>query len=421
MSTTRNPVELYKELKASYSAEDSWELWSSLSNKPELGIYQVNDNTKKLSFRAYDDTPSVAIYSELNSVDFGGDCKPVDPVGRIMEVTSMSFMEAVKLFLSWEGQDIGDYVRPKYQHIKEKKSEALPYKPNYIRRAIKDRISHKGYKLIYKDLFRGCSDKEIKYAENVLHIGYIPKNEDYIDRIFIPEMDEKGIPYGSYRYNRRAEPKGLIRKNSKRVLYGSHMLPKYKDSIIYCEGHSDTVVSIAKRIGAVTTGSSTKLLGKNISLLKGKTVFDFPDLDIAGMKGAMSRSVEISIFNSTCSEEEKIRHEIFWWSDWIASEKVYDKIINNKIDKADPFSFIAKKIPLKKNHAFFNIDLLEEIQADICKKKKWNLSSLSIRNWRIIFKNTSLKEGFDFVDFHEKEICETKSILLQFLNKKVKY
>lgn len=419
-------VQKYKEFIKSFSPEDSWLWWESNSNRPELLVYQVNTEIKKMSFRAYDDTPSVAIYSSLRYVDFGGDGESKDPVNRIMEVTGLGFLKAVDLFLSWE-DSIDTTERVQWNRTKDKKSEVAPYKTSYLRKMISNRISFKNaYLELRKELFRGCSSSEIKYAENVLHIGYEPANKCWADRIFLPELDHLGVAYGSYRYNRKEGRKkngrkGLLRKNSKRIIYGEHMLPKYKNVIMYNEGHSDTVINISKRYGTVTTGSSTKKFGKNLKKLKGKVLIDFPDLDLPGMKGAMSRSMEIEEFNLTALPEDKIRHIIFWWAEWLRSESINSKIVNGHVLKTDMFYSIKDKIPSKKGFSFLNLDLLEEIQKDICMKKKWPLEKLSIKKWHIIFKNTSKIEGFDFADFYTEESSPESVKLISFLDSKVKY
>jgi len=414
--------EKYKQFKEGMSKEESWELWHSLSGKPELGVCQVNESAKKMSFRVYDDTASVAIFENLIAFDFGGsNDKGVDPVGRIMEVTGFDFKNALITFMSWLGEDI-EIKPPEMRFKKDKKSQVNPYKPSYLRRVISDRHLYKEqYEKLAKGLFRSCTEKQKKYAENVLYIGYVPATEEYVDRIFIPEMDEKGIAYGSYKYNRGADPKGLLRRNSKRVLFGSHMLPKYKDYIIYSEGHSDTVVNIAKRFSCITTGSSTKKFDDKLSLLKGKTLLDFPDLDIAGMKGAMSRKMEIEEFNKNASPEDKIKHIIFWWADWITSEKIYQKISNNQTEKQDEFISIKDDIVLSNGLAGISKKMLRKLQFEICKKKNWPFELLDINNWKVVYKKQHKKAGFDFIDLYESEDSEEKEKLLSFLESKVQY
>lgn len=419
-------VEKYRNFAASFSKSDSWDWWADNANRPELMIYQVNEITKKMSGRAFDDTPSIAVYESLRYVDFGGDSESKDPVSRIMEVTGLGFLAAVEMFLGWSGQEVVA-ERVKWERKKETKSEAQPYKPSYLRNVILNRNKFKNqYINLRKELFRGCSDSEIRYAENVLHVGYIPQDGEWCERIFLPEMDIKGVAYGSYRYN-RAEGrklngnKGLIRKNSKRVLYGEHMIPKFKNSVIYAEGHSDCVVNISKRYSCITTGSSTKKIGMNLEKLKGLTLYDFPDLDLPGMKGAMSRFFEIEEFNLTANLEDKINHVIFWWADWIRSSDIFDKLIQDKVAKTDMFFSIKNRIPVKKNYAFLNLDLLSDIQKEICKKKKWDHSKIDIKKWHIIFKGTSKPDGFDFADFYTEESSIESKKLLSFFNTSVKY
>ena len=410
-------VTKYKAFVASFSKEDSWDWWETNSRRQELGIYQVSKASKKMSFRAYDDSPSVAINGALRYKDFGSD-ESGDPVTRIMNVGNMNFHDAVILFLSWDGTIVtGNYQKAEAK-VEEKNK---PYQLSYLKNMILNKLKFKNdYDLLAKDLFRGCSDEEQRYAEKVLHVGFEPKKEEFCSRIFIPEMNVDGIPYGSYRYNRNDSSKGLLRKNSKRVLFGSHMLPKYGKKVLYVEGHSDAVINIAKRYASLTTGSATKKMEENIEMLKGKIVYDFPDLDIPGIKGATTRASEIMKYNEQASDEDKIVHHIFLWASWMNSSTIYNKIVENKIDRNDPFKIIADKIPLKKEHAHINIPLFREIQVEHCEKKGIDITNVDINNWRVIFKGESLKEGYDFADFHVESESK-KSSLLNFLDVNVKF
>lgn len=413
-----NPVEKFKEILNSFSMEDSFHWWEKNASRPELMVYKIDTKTKKLSLRAYDDTSSTKIYERLIYVDFGGDGRKNNPVNRIMDVTGLSFLDAVNTFLSWEGSEV--QALPKWEREKDKKSEPAPYKNSYLRKMILNRKLPE-YSVLAKELFRACDEEQQRYAESVLHIGFQPSDNQYEARIFIPEMDINGIPYGSYRYNRSVvSQKGLLRSNSKRVLFGAHMFPKFGRYRMCLEGHSDVVTNISRRYACFTTGSSTKGFGENLKDLKGNVLYDFPDLDLPGMKGAMLRATEIKAFNLTCFEHEKITHIIFWWADWMRSKKIYQKIIEKKVEKQDPFYVICDRIPLKKEHAFFNKDLLKMIQRQICEKNKWNFEELSIDNWKVIYKDKSLEEGFDWTDFHQQPV-ELKTELLNFLDKKVKY
>lgn len=420
-----NIVSAYKNFISTFSKEASLEWYKDNMHRPELGVYA--EKRGKFSFRATDDTPSVAIYEGLRWVDFGGDARSNEPVNRIMEVTGMSFIEAVKTFMSWNGQDIEQYSNNSFKPVlkKEEKKKVAPYKSSYIRMVIQNRIRYKkSYDILKKELFRGCSTKEAKFAERVLHIGYLPKSEEWVDRIFIPEMSIDFVPYGSYRYNRaegkKGGAKGLLRKNSKRVLFPEHLIPKFSKYILYVEGHSDCVINIAKGLSCITTGSSTKKFGDNISKLKGKILYDFPDLDLPGLKGAMSRHMEILEYNQSCASEDKIKHIIFWWADWFRSEKIFDKIKNNDVLKSD--LFYGFKIPVKDNFAYFNLNLLENIQRNICQKQKWEFNDkISVKNWHVVFKNGYRQEGFDFADLYEEEDSIEKNMLLSFIKERVKF
>ena len=422
--TNSEKVRSYKAFVMSFNREDSLDWWLSNMNRPELQIY--NEVNGKFSFRAFDDTPSVTIYDCLKYVDFGGDSEAKDPVSRIMEITELSFIPAVEMFLSWNDKNIVS-DRIKWERVKDTKSEAAPYKPAYLRNMLINRKRYSNeYNLLRVELFRGCSLSDIKYAENVLHIGYEPKKDQWTDRIFLPEMDISGTAYGSYRYNRSEGKtpngrKGLIRKNSKRVLYAEHMIPKFRDSVIYTEGHSDCVINISKRYSAITTGSSTKKFGTNITKLKGKTLYDFPDLDLAGLKGAMTRSVEIEIFNKTVDQHDKINHIIFWWADWIKSTKIFDKLTQNQVSKTDLYYSIQNVIPVKNNAAYLNLNTLVKIQKLICKNKKWDFEKLSILNWHVVFKEQFKVDGYDFADFYTDEQSLESTKLVSFLDSKVKF
>jgi len=415
-------VEKYRTIVQSFSKNESFEWWEENSIRPELMAYKVNTGAKKMSFRGHDDTPSVSFLDGLRYYDFGTG-EGGDPVTRIMEVTNLPFLEAVKLFLSWFGEDVNiEEYKVKASYVKKStESKVDPYKPSYLRRMILGR-SNPRYKLLLEGLFRGAAtQKEIQYAESVLHIGYDEGTEKYVDRLFIPEMDINGIAYGSYKYNRNDSsdtiPKGLIRKNSERVLFGEHMLPKAGKNIIYCEGHTDVIVNIAKKFYAVTTGGATKAIGNNISKLKGKIIYDFPDLDIAGMLGATRRSIEIEAFNKTAKPEDKIKHFVFWWAEWIEIDKIDKSIREGKADKNA--LMIKDFIKYKNGHAYLNYKHLDIIQSKFLKQKKVSIKN-TVSNFKVVFKKNFKNNGYDFIDFYRDENSSEKETLIKFLKQKQK-
>ena len=428
-----NLVDRYKAFRDSMSKEESWDWWLRNSGRRELGVFKINESSKKMSFRAADDTPSVAFYERLKYVDYGGDGESHDPVFRVQEMTGMSFQEAVRLVMSWEGLDDESSPAPTWEPHKEKKSEVKPYQPSYLRTMILNKSRYQEqYNSLVEGLFRGtCSEKEVKYAEKMLHIGYVPAEGEFVDRLFIPEIGLDGFAYGSYRYNRTGEPKGYLRKNAKRILFPEHMLPKYKkDFVVYCEGHTDVIVNVAKRIAAISTGSATKKFGKNIQKLAGKTLYDFPDLDFPGIKGAIERNAEIKEWNASCTESDRINHIIFWWADWFYSRKIYDKIVGKAVAKSDPFFEIANEIYLDHDRklAFIDLKKIDKAMRILQRKKKVDPEKIfSVEeNVRVIFKGSSYKEGFDFVDFYglnpkKESDMNAKSTLISFLSTKASF
>jgi len=434
--TTEEIVHLYKNIKYGYDKESSWWWWVNNAHRPELCVYKVDEKLKKLSLRADDNTASTAIYQNLSYVDFGGEARLKDPVERIMEITGLSFIEAVKLFLTWEGYNIEENIQyniPKpvvYQH-EEKKTYKAPYKERFLQERVLDRVRHKEqYEEIAKGLFRGCNAKEKEFAEGILYIGFLKSDDpDFADRIFIPEFDQDEIPWGHYLYNRNAEPKGLLRKNAKRVLFGSHLLKKYPKNIIYNEGHSDTIVNIAKGYASITSGSATKPIKEYLSLLEGKTLHDFPDLDIAGSIGAIKRRLDIIEYNLSLPKEErefrKISHKIYWWSNTFISDKLGEKIFNRKINQYDElFPFINQvKLGTYKGKvlAMIDIKLMDQVIANWLQKrnvpvKKYLLPS----SWKIMISKPR-KMGFDFIDFHEETLEGIKKEKKERLLEKFKF
>lgn len=392
-------IQHYKRVLQRYSKEESIYWWEQNAWRRELGVYKIS-SLKKLALRAGDDTPSTSILEGLHYIDYGGESISRDPVHRIREVTGMGFIEAINLFLSWEGNSIVEEFIPRDTNRSQEKKKA--YEKKYLRDAVlnKTRFAER-YEKLASGLFRSCNKNEQLIAENFLLIGFLPKGEHQEDdRIFIPEMDENGIAFGSYRYNRdNKEKKGLLRSNSNRVLFGSHLLSKYGENVILAEGHTDVVVNIAKRMAAITTGSATKKIGENIHLLAGKHFHDFPDLDIPGMLGAFKRGLEIEEWNKK-NPENKIRHTIYWWAEWFASSKIAEKLISGEVTRAEDFFSIKELIPIKKGHACFNVQLLSLVLEEYAKKRRLLLPDhLHIKNWKLLSRSCKTA-GYDWIDFH---------------------
>lgn len=408
-SGAKEIFEAYKRIKTLYATpEDSFRWWELNSGRPELGVLSIDTRTKKARFRSSDDTPSVAFYKYLSYVDFGADSESKDPVDRIVEVTGCTPLDAAKMVLEWEGQDPADigirnhpaFYQPKREEIKEFRR---PYSPKYIDQLVANRcLFQERYLKAAAGLFRAVSDTEREVAEKLLSIGFLPKEKEYqADRVFVPEFDEKGVPWGSYAYNREASPKGLLRKNAKRVLFGSHLLVQYPQTVIFTEGHTDAINLIAKKVPALTTGSSTTKIGEHIKLLAGRKVLFFPDLDIPGMKGATKKAIEIEEWNKNASPEEKIEYSIFWWADWMFSKKLFDKTASNAVSKSERDLLILARIAArKKEHLLVNRQMFRAVQEDILSRYPEYIQhpKLDIRNWTVVFKNASRKEGYDFVD-----------------------
>lgn len=397
----RNIVDEYKRIKENYSSrEDSFSWWANNSGRSELGIASINSKTRKISLRSSDENESTVIYQNLVYIDFGESGRTKDPVDRIMQTMNCSFIEAVRIFVSWEGSEIQNFTPS--EHKKKDSSDKLNI--SIIRECIlnKDRYRDR-YNAVKAGLFRSCSESEIIRGEKLLSIGFSPISQyEKEDRVFIPEFDETSTPWGFYKYNRgSAFVKGLLRSNSKRVIFGSHLIKWFPKDIIYVEGHTDAVVNISKGYAAITTGSATKLFGDNIENISGKTLHDFPDLDIPGMIGAMKRGLEIDEFNLT-NPDKKITHIIYWWSEWMKSDKIYDKISKNMVEEYELYFHIKNQIPLKNNVANLNMQIFDVIAKIFADKNGIELSDrLLPSKWKIMQKGAE-KSGFDWIDFHEK-------------------
>ena len=418
------------------TAEDTFAFFELHSSRKELGIISIDKRTRKLDLRG-ENTPSVAVYPFLKYKDFGGDDGgPTDVISLILENTKLKFPDAVLLLAKWEKEDVTELEKKVLHHREkaEEKKKVPPYKNFYLDQRIQERneIANKAiFNELIKGLFRSCSRDEKIAGIKAFNIGLTSYEEFVSDqdeekqlvyRLFIPEYNEEGVAFGCYKYNRAIKgKKGLLRKNAQRVLFGSHLLKFYKDKskpIILSEGHSDVVVNVAKYLQCVTNGSSTKSIKEYLPLLKGRTLHIYPDADQAGIKGATMRTIEIEAFNKTLEkEEDKIKYKVFLWSSVFIDESIEEfgkfKVRLSSMKKtANPKKFSKKwwikhftdetlspyidhSIMIKEQKLIF--DKQQVFQKETLVPTKDQL----IENWTILSKEP-VKQGFDFVDFHEK-------------------
>jgi len=370
----------------------------------------------------------------LEIYDFGGEKH--DVISLIEDNNKkLGFVEAVKLLAKWENEELSELEKREYVPIKKVEEKKVPpYKKFYLDQRIQERNeigNNQIFNELLKGLFRSCSRDEKIAGVKAFNIGLTSYEEfiseedekkELIYRLFIPEYNEKGVAFGCYKYNRAIKgKKGLLRKNAQRVLFGSHLLKFYKDKskpIILSEGHSDVVVNVAKYLQCVTNGSSTKSIKEYLPLLKGRTLHIYPDADQAGIKGATMRTIEIETFNKTIQkEEDKIKYKVFLWSSIFIDESVEEfrkcKIKVSSVKKTgNPRKFanrwwmkhftdetlspyIDHSIMIKEQKLIF--DKQQVFQKETLVPTKDQL----IENWTILSKEP-VKQGFDFVDFHEK-------------------
>lgn len=430
-------VKVLENIKHKYpTAEDTFEFFELHSSRKELGIISIDKRTRKLDLRG-ENTASVSVYPGLKYIDFGD----ADGNGRtcvtklIMENTGCSFVQAVTMLANWEKEDISELEKKTLQHRAkaEEEKKAPPYKSSYIQQRIDERneIKNKGiFNDLLNGLFRSCSKEEKIAGVKAFNIGLTSYEEfisnkdetkQLVHRLFIPEYNEEGVAFGCYKYNRAIKgKKGLLRKSAQRVLFGSHLLKFYKDKskpIILSEGHSDVVVNVAKYLQCLTNGSSTKSIKEWLPLLKGRTLHIFPDADYPGIKGATSRALEIEEFNSTQKEEDKIKYSIFLWSSTFIEESVEEfkkfKVSLSSLKKTGSPKQFSKKwwkdlYTDETLSPLINKETMIALQKEIFKKQQLLMKEtlvpskeMLIENWTVLSKDP-VKQGFDFVDFHEK-------------------
>jgi len=369
-------------IKSKYSSDDSaFEFF--VRNASRLGVLNADSRRRMIDLRG-EKTPSTKVSKYLNYCDFGADGRRHDVVYLIQEKEGISFPEAVKKLAEWENENIEEEVDFKPLPI-EKKEEVQPYKTIYIQKRKKESLVSSNrslFKSLIEGLCRSCSIEEMRMAVKLFDIGLTHYNDretnEVVYRLFIPEYDYNKTPYGAFKYNRGLEVKGLLRSNSKRVLFGSHLFPLFDPlkPIIFTEGHSDCIVNNAKRMASVTSGSSTtKIPEEGLKLLAGRKIHFYPDCDEAGLKGICMKIIQIEEFNATQEEDMQIDYRVFWWSKSYIESKTGKEITMKEL--------VKKQIDFFKSHDFHAPE-----QA-------------RVRNWKV-FPLSKVKQGFDFIDFHNE-------------------
>jgi len=376
------------------------------------GVYKADnfdEYKSKFSARKEDNTPSCLCKPRLTTVDFGDTGKQKSILQYIVDVHNekeegeylempKAFPKAVQMLADLlevdENQDMDDYVYVPPPPVEEKKEKE--YKPKYIDRQKKNSLKNDKNKEIFLSLMNGlcrsCSLDEKRRAVKVFNIGlndYLltdpkTKKSRTVYRLFIPEYSRDLVAYGSFRYNRNEDPKGLLRKNCQRVLFGIHISHFFNQEkpIIFAEGHSDVIVNNSKRIQTITSGSATTPIGENISELKGRIIHLYYDLDLPGVKGITERIIEIEMFNKDVDEAEKIKYKIFQWS----SKVIIDGEVKNFIEYEDEQKEVIKRL---KGDTRRGITLSDDEIFEKCRISTWKVLSNEPKN-----------KGYDWIDFH---------------------
>lgn len=378
---------LVTRIKSKYSSDKSAFEWFVM-NAERLGIHNADSRRKMIDLRG-EKTPSTTVTKYLNYCDFGADGRRHDILNLIQDKYQDSFPQAVKRLAEWENEplDSNSEFKPL---VYEEKEEAKPYTQRYLKK-MKDE-SFK-YKDIFKELMQGlcrtCSLEEMRLAIKLFEIGLNSYEDDQgntVYRLFIPEYNYKKIPFGSFRYNRGLTPKGLLRRNARRVLFSSHLMNLFNSDkpIIFTEGHSDCIVNNSKKMASVTSGSSTTKIGEDaLLLLSGKIIHFFPDADEAGIKGVCQKIMEIEEFNARQEDQyNRIKYKVFLWG--------YNFTLSKK----------ETKIPNKKQGDIVSIKDLIKFQINFFKEHEFHApEEARVKNWKV-FPKEHVKEGYDFIDFH---------------------
>ncbi len=373
-------------IKERYSSKESTFAFIA-KHASALGVQQLDTRAKKWSFRG-EKTPSCVANEYLSYRDYGDATNHnPDVVGRIMEYRGLSFPEAVRFLSELENLDVSSTSLESFKpapRVVERKEYKQPFKKGYL--YYKSKYAQENKELfneLLDGLCRSCSKEEKERAVFLFNIGldtFETKEGKVQSRLFIPEMDEKKVAWNCFHYNRSLTPKGLLRRDGKRCLFGSHLL-RNQEKVILTEGHSDCIVNNAKGLISVSSGSSTTAIPEEgLMLLKGRHVLFAPDADIAGWQGAIRKMIQIEEFNSSLKQSERISFSSLYWGDFIASKD--DEKLN--IKKGD---VIDKAWLQAHQHLFFK---------DVELKKE-----MLVENWKQVHKS-AVKQGYDFVDFHNQ-------------------
>jgi len=290
---------------------------------------------------------------------------------------------------------------------------------------------------IAKGLFRGASESEIRKAVSLLKIGFRQGKGDYLDTLYIPKpnLDSKFV--GAYSFNREYKTlkgfatAGFEKKNAPKPAFPSILTPSYTSKVVvWAEGMTDAALLIAKGIQSITEGGAGSSIQQDtFEVLKGKTVLDFPDADLAGLEGAIKRNLQIVEFNKSQNAENQIKHIVFWWAKSFASVSYLEKVIDRKIQKNSSLDFALQEGAKRtKDGKGLKVDLdtLQKVQYRLLEKRglakfedgQYIVPSdiLLVNDFKVVLKKHIVKAGFDFTDMINKDSVE-KETLLSYLKK----
>jgi len=381
-----HPIEEYRKVANKFTTKKATYEFAKRFRK-ELGI-KVNTSAKKIAVRN-EKTPSAVAHKRLYFYDFGLG-ESVSLLYAIKELNNISYIEAAKRIISLYKGLPATWIVEQQKEVEVIVPKKPPYKESYITALQKDRLTNwKTFYSILNGLCRSCSKEEKKRAIEIFSIGFVKiefTTEEGVeikeDRLFIPERDVNGTPFNAYQYNRALDPKGRFRKNGKRVLFGAHLLKDFINKpIISAEGHSDCVVHNAKGMQSVSTGSASTPIGEEgLRALSRREIHLYPDMDDAGIKGALMKALEIELWNAT-HPDSYIKSKIVLWAKGFKNKK--GNIITEGKIKEEAKAFLRKKWQ----------DLSREEKA-AAKLAVATLEKSKILSSKIV------KEGYDGIDFH---------------------
>jgi len=331
------------------------------SHEEALGIEFPNDGIKFIRISRQENTPSCNVF-ESNFIgwkDFGsGDSGDIVHLVRLnLELDYLESVDYVYKLLGGENIDLS-IDRPKFKP--KPKIYAKNINPKFFEfKRIQRKENYDRYMHIMKGFARTLkTDNKIIKIAKFLDIGY---DKEY-DRVYLPEINEKGEYVGYYAYNREAKPfkegdkpiKGMIRKNQKPNLTGSHLLKLWNIDlpIILAEGHTDFVNLIGNGYRAITLGAATKTIKPFLNLLKGRTIHIWYDDDLPGIQGTRRIMDEILKFNETVSLKDRILFKPMFWS-LEADVKAATPENRGKVFTQNMKNSILKKYQISKDNIFW--------------------------------------------------------------------